>query len=254
MEIVILGSGNVATHLAKALRANNITISQIYSRSFESAQNLANIIGSDFTNSVSKISRKADIYFYAITDDALLSIIESINIPNAIHVHTAGSVEMEIFKNHVNHYGVFYPLQTFSRTKELDFKDIPILIEASNIDTENQLFKIANAVSKHCLKANSTQRKQIHLAAVFVCNFTNYMYSVGAELAENSSLSFDILKPLIAETANKINFLAPKDAQTGPATRNDKKVINEHLKMLETEPELQQLYQEISSQIYIMKK
>jgi len=250
MEVVILGAGNVATHLAKALKNKGFTIIQVYSKTAVSAKSLADNIETDFTTEIADIYKHAKIYIYALKDSALESVIAQIDIPNAIHVHTAGSVSIDIFKDKVANYGVLYPLQTFSKTKDVDFSKVPLLVEGNSDETTESLMNIARQISDSCSLANSTQRMKLHLAAVFACNFSNYMYSIAEEIVTESELSFDILKPLIAETADKIKTLAPRAAQTGPAVRYDTNVMDKHLTMLKNNPELADIYKTLSNQIH----
>ena len=250
MEVVVLGAGNVATHLAKALKNNGFTIAQIYSKTIASAKSLADSIESDYSTELTEIYKHADIYIYALKDSALEYIISQNIIPNAIHLHTAGSVSIDIFEGKAENYGVLYPLQTFSKTKEVDFSKVPLLVEGNNDETTKLLLNIARQLSDSCSLANSTQRMKLHLAAVFACNFSNYMYSIAEEIVTESELPFEILKPLIAETADKIKTLAPQAAQTGPAVRYDTNVMDKHLSMLKNKPELADIYKTLSNQIH----
>lgn len=250
MDIVMLGAGNVATHLSMSLQQNGFTIVQVYSQTVDSAKQLSNQLKAGFTCKYEEIYKGADIYIYALKDSALESIIFEINQPDAIHVHTAGSVSIDVFKAKAKKYGVIYPLQTFSKTKKLNFKEVPLFIEGNNTETTGFLLDIANQLSDHCYTLDSDQRKKIHLSAVFACNFTNLMYSMAAELIEEANLPFDILKPLIAETADKIKYLSPEKAQTGPAVRYDINIISEHIKMLQDQPELLKVYKDLSDLIY----
>ncbi len=251
MEIVILGAGNVATHLSKALQQKGFTIAQVYSKTTLSAKTLADCLNVAYTTTIEEVYTKADIYIYAVRDNALSEIISKLHVADAIHVHTAGSVDINIFESKASRFGVIYPMQTFSKTKEVNFQEIPLLVEGNNERTTETLFGIAQQLSNKCYKTDSEQRKKIHLSAVFACNFTNYMYTIAEELIGETDVPFDILQPLIAETAEKIKHLSPAKAQTGPAVRYDTTIMEKHLKMLENRPELQQLYKEISRLIYI---
>lgn len=232
MKAVFFGSGNLATHLSLALQNKGIEIVQIYSRTRSNAMILAEKLGTSYTNSLSEIDRNADIYFYALNDMYFLKIIEEYDLPDAIHVHTAGSVSMDYFKGRAFSYGVFYPLQTFSKKREIDFSLVPICIESSSIEVQETLSELAQLISTKLYYISSEQRKKLHLAAVFACNFTNYMYDIAYEILEEAGLGFDIIQPLITETADKVSTLVPYEAQTGPAVRYDKNTINKHLQML----------------------
>ena len=250
MKIVMLGAGNVATHLSRTLQLSGFTIVQIYSKTKESAKLLSDLLIVDYTNRLEDVYRNADIYIYALKDSVLMSTISKLKIPNAIHIHTAGSISLKIFEGQVNQYGVIYPLQTFSKSKEINFKEVPLFVEGSDIETTNLLLTIANQLSEHCYIANSEQRKRLHLSAVFASNFTNLIYSLAEELVNDSNFSFDILKPLIAETADKIKYLSPAKAQTGPAVRFDNTIIDEHINILEQKTDLQNIYRDLSKMIY----
>ena len=168
----------------------------------------------------------------------------------ALMVHTAGSIPMNVWEGHVPHYGVFYPMQTFSKQREVDFKEIPFFIEASSAEDAAFLKAIASTLSNRVYDADSEQRKSLHLAAVFTCNFTNHMYALAAELLKKYNLPFDVMLPLIDETARKVHELEPKTAQTGPAIRYDENVIGNHLRMLADDPAMQRLYELLSRSIH----
>lgn len=250
MNIVMLGAGNVATHFSKALQQKGYNITQVYSKTTASAKALAELLSAPYTTEINDVNPEADIYIYALKDNALEEILHKISIPDAIHLHTAGSVNIDVFEGRARHFGVIYPMQTFSKSKEVNFENIALMVEANTEKTFDTLFGIAQQLSKRCYKIDSEQRKKIHLSAVFACNFTNYMYTIAEELIGETNAPFDILQPLIAETADKIKHLSPAKAQTGPAVRYDTVIIEEHLKMLENRPELQQLYKEISKLIH----
>jgi len=249
-DIVILGAGNVATHLAKNLHAKGFRILQVYSRSESSAAQLAGKLKIPFTTNIKHINKEADIYIYALKDSALPDVIKEINLPNALHIHTAGSVSMRIFKDAGENYGVMYPLQTFSKNKEVDFSTIPVFIEGNNKNTIEKIQSIAKLLTANVYIVNSDQRKRIHLAAVFACNFSNFMYSIAEEILIDSNLPFDVLKPLIIETAEKVKTLSPTEAQTGPAVRFDDNIISKHMSLLNDKPQYKNLYREISMLIH----
>lgn len=250
MKAVFIGSGNVATHLSIALQKKGVTISQIYSRTSTNASLLAQKLNASYTNDPSELDQDADIYFYALTDNALAHFLKETTLPDAMHVHTAGSVSLTIFRELTINYGVFYPLQTFSKNKEVDFSEIPICIEASNTRMQEKLLEIAKLLSDKTFIITSDQRKVLHLAAVFACNFSNYMYDIASELLSDVGVGFDILKPLINETAEKVNKMNPYDAQTGPAVRYDKITMKKHEVMLKRYPKIRSLYKDISKAIY----
>ncbi|MGB1169265.1 MAG: Rossmann-like and DUF2520 domain-containing protein [Flavobacteriaceae bacterium] len=234
ISVVIVGSGNVAKHLIKAfIRIDNINLKQVYTRNPKDEALLKNTV--ETTNDLSSI-KEADITIIAVRDDAIANI--SSQIKNPLVVHTSGSVEMKALKNASNK-GVFYPLQSFSKQKEINFKNIPICLEAEHKHDLIKLEKLASLLQGDVYYLSSLQRKKIHVAAVFVNNFTNHMYTIAHDICEEHNVPFDILKPLILETSDKIKKLTPKDAQTGPAKRSDAETIKNHLNLLsETQQEL----------------
>ncbi len=242
MNIVCIGSGNVGWHLASHLAEADFSIQQIVSRTTDHARKLGQLVNAPFTTNMAEIMPDADIYLYAVPDDQLPNIITQNPIKTGIHCHTAGSLSRELFAGKVENYGVFYPLQTFSKQKQIDFQNIPILLEASNKSTLKTLHKLAAHLSSQILETNFEQRQQLHLAAVFACNFSNSLFAIADKLLKEVNLPFDLLLPLIRETVEKVSLLKPEEAQTGPAARSDTNVIAHHLSMLEIEPRLQNLY------------
>ena len=229
IRVSIIGSGNVAQHLIQTLsKTAAIELVQVFARKKESVSHLiaANKIHTNFNDLIA-----ADLYIIAISDDAIAEVSKDVPFSNQLVVHTSGSVAMQAIDTK-NRQGVFYPLQTFSKSKEVDFKTIPICIETQNEKDFNTLETVAKAISNAVYKINSEQRKALHVAAVFVSNFVNHLYQMGNDICIENELSFDILKPLIQETANKIITLSPNEAQTGPAKRKDTQTINTHLNFL----------------------
>ena len=195
----------------------------------------------------------AKLYIVSLKDSAFAELLQGIvegKREEALMVHTAGSIPMNVWEGHVPHYGVFYPMQTFSKQREVDFKEIPFFIEASSTEDAAFLKAIASTLSNCVYDADSEQRKSLHLAAVFTCNFTNHMYALAAELLKKYNLPFDVMLPLIDETARKVHELEPKTAQTGPAIRYDENVIGNHLRMLADDPAMQRLYELLSRSIH----
>ncbi len=251
-SVVFIGAGNLATNLAKALYRKGFRIVQIYSRTQESAQSLAQLVEADYTTELSAVVEDAQLYIVSLKDAAFVQLLPGLvaGKEKSLWVHTAGSIPMNIWAGQAERYGVFYPMQTFSKQREVDFREIPVFIE-SNSEADTQLLKdIASTLSEKVYEATSEQRKSLHLAAVFTCNFTNHMYVLAAELLKKYQLPFDAMLPLIDETARKVHELQPLAAQTGPAVRYDENVINEHLRMLADEPEAQELYRRISESIH----
>ena len=229
IDIVILGGGNVAYHLTNALLKNEVVnVVQVYNRSLDKINCFKN--STSITNNLSDL-KEADIYILAVSDNVISEISSSLNLKNKLVVHTSGSMAMDELKS-VSKKGVFYLLQSFSKERKIDFSTVPICIEAENEKDLMQLKTLAKSISKNCYHINSNQRKSLHVAAVFVNNFVNHLYHIGYEICGQNKVPFEILLPLIKETANKITTLSPLEAQTGPAKRNDTKTIEKHMAML----------------------
>ena len=244
-NIILLGSGNVATHLGSALKNSNYNIVQVYSKSIENAKSLANKLNSDFTNDLNKL-KSADLIIVSINDDSILNVLPQIK--NTAIVHTSGSIELNVFKEKFSNYGVIYPVQTFNKEVNINISEIPFCIEGNSMEFEKQLFEIANALSNNVVKMNSQQRKQLHIAAVFACNFSNHMYSIADELLAKKDIDFKILLPLIKQTIGKLDRNKAKEVQTGPAKRKDIAIIQEHIATIK-EIEIKELYQKITANI-----
>jgi predicted short-subunit dehydrogenase-like oxidoreductase (DUF2520 family) len=249
-KIVLIGAGSLATHLAKALIKEGNEICQVYSRTIESARELGIKIGVNYTNNPEELYTNADIYLFSVSDTAISQILKTITFEgNPLLLHTAGSISKDVFKGYSNNYGVMYPLQTFTKKRLIEFRDIPICIEANNTESLDIIKRISTGISESVYTMGIEKRVYLHLAAVFACNFTNYMYSVAEKILNQKDIPFDIIKPLIKETAAKIEDLSPAKAQTGPAVRNDKEVIFKHKELLESNPDLQKLYTFVSNSI-----
>ncbi len=248
-SIVLLGAGNVATHLGEALSQNNYSIVQIFSRTEQSGSELANKLGCPFITDLQKLNQEADLYIFAVSDDAIPNILKLANFQNKKVIHTAGSVPLEIFADKAKAYGVFYPLQTFTKTHKPDFSQIPILLESNNTEFLEEITNLAGTLSKYIYNANSEERQIFHISAVFTCNFTNHMCSIGESLLSEYGYSFSLLYPLIKETLEKIFTGSPFQNQTGPAIRNDNTIINKHQQQLANKPDLQKLYTTITNHI-----
>ncbi|MFA4850902.1 MAG: Rossmann-like and DUF2520 domain-containing protein [Bacteroidales bacterium] len=246
--IVFIGAGNVATHLAKALKSAGKSILQVYSRSELSAMDLARKVNASFTCDISKVSSNADLYIISVSDSSLPVIASELKTADNLIVHTSGFHSMEVIKKISKNIGVFYPVQTFTKNRAVDLSHVPFCIEANSKENLQILETLAGNITSDVRQIDSIQRKKIHLAAVFACNFANYMYHVAGEILKENNISFDILKPLIMETAAKVMDQSPVDVQTGPARRADLTVIEQHLKMLD-EKEYRELYEIISRQI-----
>lgn len=250
LKVVMIGAGNVATHLTRAFIEKEIHILQIYSRTEASAKELAHKFDIPYTIHPDKVFTGADIYIYTIKDDILPGFVANDFEKDKIHIHTAGSVDIDIFKGHKINYGVLYPLQTFSKNKAINLAEIPLLIEFSSSDVEKKIKQLASIISQKIFTITSEQRLSLHISAIFACNFVNYMYLLANNLVEESGLDFEVLKPLILETADKIKYLQPVEAQTGPAIRYDKTVIDKHISQLKYNEDLSEIYKLLSEKIF----
>ncbi len=230
ISVCLLGAGNVATHLFKAFsKSNEITVNQWFNRNVKALSSFQNEV--EITDDIKDL-KEADIYIIAVSDDAISDLSETLKFEDRLVVHTSGSLGVhDLDKKHKR--GVFYPLQTFSKDVEMDFAQVPFCIETLDKDDLSILKKLAEAIGSPYYKINGEQRQTLHLAAVFVNNFVNQLYRIGHEITDIKNINFDILKPLILETAKKVQSVSPYMAQTGPAKRNDKKTIKRHVKSLE---------------------
>jgi predicted short-subunit dehydrogenase-like oxidoreductase (DUF2520 family) len=248
-NIVILGSGNVATQLSLAFKQKNINILQIYSRSIDHAKELASKLGCGFTNNINQIDPSAELYLIALSDSAVEPVLKQANWTNKILVHTAGSVESEILKHYTNNYGVFYPYQTFTKDKNIDLSQTHFFIEGSNDEVLDTLLWLGSLLSNKVKLANSQQREILHLAGIFVNNFTNHMASIAFDILNNNNINADAIYPLLKETIEKAAQISPQRAQTGPARRNNIEVIEKHVQLLQQNPEWQKIYTFVSESI-----
>lgn len=257
MKITLIGAGNLATNIGKALVKNGHYIMQVYSRTLESAATLASLTGGVATNKTSAISDEADVYIFALKDSVLPGIIEQIgtNISNGkVFIHTAGSVSIDCFRTKVEHYGVLYLMQTFSKARDVDFTNIPCFIESNDKYADRIIRTLAESVSRIVYELSSDKRRYLHLAAVWACNFSNHCYTIASELLEKCEIPFDVMLPLIDETARKVHTLLPKNAQTGPALRYDENIINSQIELMEDDLLLRRIYEEMSESIHIRHK
>lgn len=252
-RIVLIGAGNLASQLGKSLKVAGSHIVQVYSRTEKSARELAGILECSFTCDLTSLI-ECDLVIVAVKDDAIETVLKRLAVSRSILVHTAGSIPMSMLNAYSKNIGVFYPLQTFSKERDVDFSSIPICLEASSPKVFDLLQELAAKISDVVKSVNSEERKNLHLAAVFTCNFVNHFYHLGDLLLQEKGLDFDLLKPLIQETAQKVLSMKPLDAQTGPAIRFDETIINKHLDLLTDEPELKKIYSFVSESIYKTQK
>lgn len=252
MKTVLIGAGNLASNLAPALRKAGHDIVAVYSRTRQSAEALATEVGARATDSISDLPVEADLFIIAVKDTCVATLIPQLvkGRQQQLFVHTAGSLPMSLFEGHATRYGVFYPMQTFSRQRRLDFTDIPLFLEASDAQTLQTLHELAGSLSQQVYDLSSADRRHLHLAAVYACNFANHCFALSADILERHGLPFSVMLPLIDETARKVHSLHPRDAQTGPAVRFDENVMQKHLQLLAGEPLLSQIYELLSQSIH----
>lgn len=252
-NIVMLGAGSVATHMALALQMHGYHISQVYSRTSDSAKILSQRTNSGFITDLEQLDTNADLYIIALKDSVVECLIKKLFV-NGIVVHTSGTLPMSLLENMSRNYGVFYPLQTFSKSRPIRFDHIPICLEASDDESLAALKQVAATLSDKIYMMDSSQRQYIHLAAVFSCNFSNFMYVAAADVLRDHHISFEILIPLIREFFDKVTMMEPWDAQTGPAIREDKGIIRKQMELLDEYPEYKEIYRQITEKIIERKR
>lgn len=245
-SVVIIGAGNVAFHLTRALIQNTVNVRQIFNRTLYKAQELGEANNIKYTDKISELE-KADLYIIAASDSAVEELSHYIPFDDTLVVHTSGSLSTSVLKGDYRK-GVFYPFQTFTKRKNLRYEEVPFFVEAENKDDEEALFKLADKISNEVYRVDSEKRLKVHLSGIWASNFVNHMYQIAQTICKEADLPFDILRPLIEETAKKVQDLEPFDAQTGPARRGDELIINKHLEVLK-DSRHQQLYRLISDSI-----
>lgn len=249
MNIVIIGTGNTATVLGRKLKEAGHRIVQVFGRDSMAASQLAYDLGTESTNYWNVVNKDADIYMLAVSDIAIEEVMKELRLPEKTIVHTAASVSKDILKSVTGHYGVFYPLQSLK--KEIaHLPEIPIVIDASDASTLHELDALAHSISSQVSEAGDEQRLKMHLAAVFCNNFVNHLYTLAEQYCQKEGIDFQLLLPLIKETATRLEDLSPSQLQTGPAVRNDRTTIDKHLALLETYPQLKRIYTVLTESIY----
>jgi len=250
MDIVCVGSGNVATHLTKAFRVKGARIVQVYSPDISNANLLAKEIDALAISDLAELSQVADLYLIAVKDDAIATIAHKLNVVKGIVVHTSGATPMSVLADAgIQNYGVFYPLQTFSKSRDLNFSNVPLCLEAGNAEVLNRLKSLAETLSPLVYEIDGEKRRILHLSAVFASNFVNHLYHLGGEILAEHQIAFELLRPLILETAEKVQTRLPFDVQTGPAVRDDQETMKSHVSLLENRPDLQEIYKFLSKSI-----
>lgn len=251
-SISIIGAGNLAWHLAPALDNMGYVVKEVYSRNPRNAKDLtARLYQAEVKATLDFSTSPSQIFIIATSDDSIQSIAQEIILPDdAILAHTSGSQPLSVLGYAAtSHIGVFYPLQTFTKSKRIDFSNTPIFIESETTETERALMKMARSISQNVQRIGSTERKALHIAAVFASNFTNHMLTLSKDLMKRNSLDFDVLKPLITETLNKSLTIGPENAQTGPARRGDFEILDKHYEFLQENQSVAAIYKLISQDI-----
>jgi len=250
-QVVFLGAGNVATHLAKSFADKNIKILQVYNHNLEKAKILAQLINSDYTDEAANINKLADVYILAVSDAAIEDLSSSLSntLKGKLVVHTSGAISSDVFTRHYERFGIFYPLQTFTIGSKPEWKNIPIFISANKTNDYNILSDLAYSISNTVESITDQQRLILHLSAVFVNNFSNHLFTLADQLLAEHDLNFRFLMPLIEETVNKIKSQKPSEVQTGPAKRGDLITIQKHLEAIKDNKSLQKIYLDISRSI-----
>ncbi len=246
-KVTLIGAGNVGFHLGKILYEKGFQILEVYSRTKEKAVSLANQLDAKYLSDLSLASSSTDLVILAVSDDAVSTVSKILSktyhSSNPLIVHTSGATSSTILAPFFHRFGVFYPLQSFSRDKEIDFSNLPICVHAIHEGDLQALKTIAQKLTSKVYSINDQQRQVLHVAAVVVNNFTNHLYHLTHQLTQAHQVPFELLLPLIRETANKLEVMAPHDAQTGPAIRGDQRTIAQHLEFLEeNDPELAKIY------------
>ncbi len=249
MKISFIGAGNVATNMAANLHNSGNDIVQVYTRTPESGRKIRRQTGAREVNLLADLSSQTELFIAAIPDDQYASFIVQYPFTDIPIAHTSGSIPLDVLKSRTAVSGVLYPLQTFTKEIDKSFHDVPMCIEASDPGFHKVLTALAGTISNSVYAVDSEQRKKLHVAAVFANNFTNRMYGIARELLDQDGLSFDILKPLILETAEKILANPPQAVQTGPAARNDKELIRAHLEILRKNPPYRAIYELLTDSI-----
>ena len=247
----MIGSGNLATQLSLALKDAGQEIVQIFSRTEAHAQTLAEQIGCPYTTSTDAILRDADVYILSVKDDALRALAAAVcgSRQHGLFLHTAGSMPMDLFKGHASQYGVLYPMQTFSKTRRVNFREIPCFIEGSSAQTLVTIRLLSESISDHVVPCDSEKRKKLHLAAVLACNLTNHCYRLAERVLEAEQIDFRLFLPLIEETARKVTIMTPREAQTGPMVRYDQNVMDMQMSML-PDSRTREIYRLMSESIH----
>lgn len=247
--ISIIGSGNLAHNLGLALLQAGYAIEKVCSRNIEHAQALAKKLNCGFTDCISDLNKNSDYLLIAVKDDVIVELLPQLIEFSSILIHSSGSLPIDIFSPYSKKYGVLYPLQSFNKNENIDFLNIPIFIEGNNEECISAIFNLANSISDEVLYLESQKRKKVHIAAIFVNNFSNHLYCMAENILEKEHIGFEVMRPLIQKLGERLMHQSPKQLQTGPAKRKDLKIIEEHLSLLENQGEMQKIYEILSKSI-----
>ena len=251
MRIALIGAGRVASCMGPRLKQAGHTVTGVYSRTLANAEQLAKVVGAPAFDTLESVP-EADVYLVMLSDDALLQLAPAIvkGREKALFLHTAGSVPMDLWKEAgAKRYGVLYAMQTFSKGADIDWPEVPVFVEGCSPAELEIVRNLASDLSGKVTELSSEGRKKLHVAAVFTCNFSNHMYAIAQKLLATEGVPFSVMLPLVRETARKVESMSPEDAQTGPAIRGDRKVMDQHLELLKGYPEYAELYRLISTDI-----
>jgi predicted short-subunit dehydrogenase-like oxidoreductase (DUF2520 family) len=251
-RIGIVGSGKVAYQLCNTLLNKGHKIHWLYSRTLRHAAVLGKKYGLSYTDKINNLDPNIDFILVAIKDDAIAEMMAKLSSKlkfKGIILHSSGSIPSKVSKGHFKNYGVFYPLQTFSKKTNLSFQELPVCITGNSKRTLTKIKKLASSLSNRVYEISDQQRFVLHISAVFACNFTNHMYTIAEKILEDNQLDFDMLRPLITETTKKINVRLASESQTGPAARKDGQTIESHLRFLEKYPGWKVIYEQITKDI-----
>ncbi|MEO6489126.1 MAG: DUF2520 domain-containing protein [Ferruginibacter sp.] len=248
MKIVIIGSGNVATIIGRLVKKNNHQVLQVTSRNIDHARLLGEELSAPYTDYNGSVDRSADIYIVAVSDMAIPECVQHYNIPEKLIVHTAGSVSKEVLRNSSYNYGVLYPLQSLRKEMQ-EIPEIPFLVDGNNQGVLKSICDFAYTLSANVQVMNDDSRLKLHTAAVIVSNFTNHLYAIAEEFCKKEEVNFDLLKPLILETAGRLKYQSPNAVQTGPAVRKDIHTLDKHLRILSNHPKLKTTYLRLTDSI-----
>lgn len=248
MKVVIIGTGNVATVLGRIFKKTNFTIIQVFGRNIDNASSLAAELDSVSCCEWNNIDKEGEIYLVALADIALYDLHTHLNLSKQLVFHTAGAVSMDVLKNISVNYGVLYPLQSLRKEMAV-LTEIPFLVEGNNEYTTQAIWKVANLLSSNVSAIKEEARFKLHVAAIFINNFTNHLYTLTEDYCNKEALDFNLLLPLALETAKRLKWISPRQAATGPAMRKDEVTINKHLAMLKAYPDIQKIYRQITESI-----